>query len=104
MKNRSHTKCSVVTATLLGLALVGATSLPISAQPDRVETKTTVTTYDKEPDSNGDAQDLPTYTYDKKPDSEGDDQDLEFDRYEEENDANTGENPVNLVIIDEGDE
>lgn len=74
------------------------------AQIERQETQPVIRTYEKFPDPSGQDQDFEVSTYDKVPDPDGDAQGLDYVRYQEQNEANDGETPVNLTIIDEGDE
>lgn len=91
-------------------------ALPSAAQPaqsepanspaelDRQVRQPTVRTYDKFPDPSGENQSLDATTYDKRPDPSGQNQKIDFTRYQEQNKDNNGENPVNLVIIEEEDD
>ena len=105
-----------MTSLLAGAALACFLALPSAAQPaqsepanspaelDRQVRQPTIRTYDKFPDPAGEDQDLDVTTYDKRPDPDGNAQGLDFVRYQEQNDANNGENPTNLVIVEEDDE
>lgn len=73
------------------------------AQIDRQERQPTVRTYEKFPDPQGNDQDLQVPTYNKKPDPSGKNQSLDFVRYQEQNNANNGENPVQLTVLEEGE-
>lgn len=104
------------TTLLAGAALACFLALPSAAQPAQSEPanspaqlerqerqQPTIRTYDKFPDPSGNDQDIDATTYDKSPNSDGDAQSLDFVRYQEQNEDNNGENPVNLVIIEEDD-
>lgn len=115
MRNGKH-KQLTIPKILAGAALAIVLGMPAAAQPaqsepvnspaqlDRDRRQPTVRTYDKFPDPTGTNQDRDVSTYDKEPDPSGKNQSLDFVRYNEVNEANNGENPVNLVIVEEGEE
>jgi hypothetical protein len=118
MKTRdSRKQTSTMKQFAGGAALALLLGMPSSAQPaqaepanspaqiDRQERQPEVRTYEKFPDPDGDDQAIDLKTYEKNPDPDGDSQSTDYVRYPEENEANNGQNPpVDLTVIDEGDE
>ena len=105
-----------ITRLLAGTALACFLALPSAAQPAQIEPanspaeldrqvrQPTIRTYDKFPDPSGENQSFELETYRKTPDPSGENQKLDFTRYQEQNEANNGENPANLTVIEEDDE
>jgi hypothetical protein len=111
MKNSNK---RIAPAIASGMFLTLLLGFPVTAQPaqsepadspaqvEREEQKTTIRTYDKFPDPQGDDQDIEQSTYRKNPDPKGNGQSTDFTRYEEVNKANDGENSP-VLTVEEGD-
>lgn len=89
MKDRRKKR---ICQSILGAALVAVTAglAPVQAQPSQDREKPVISSYETRPAQESEKTSNVIPTYDKAPDSDGDAQDFEYTRYEEENDGNNG--------------